>query len=323
MQLKFARNQFLSLAIFFIVFLGAAFLVYSLRPFNAEGKGEEKTMIIVSGERFKNIVERLEEEKIIRSSFAFKTLAILTGKAADLKPGEYRFSSASSSFEILSSLSSGADREIEVVIPDGSSSYEIDRMLSERGIIPEASLIAAVRARSLEGKLLPDTYRFFIDSDADDVVQKFLDNFEAKAAPFLNADRNNAKTNLILASLVQNEVPDFEEQRIVAGIAKKRIREGIPLQVDATICFIKEQRDPKNGCLPITRADLKIDSPYNTYLYRGLPEGPIGNPGVEAIKAALSPKASPYWYYLSDPITKKTIFAKTLDEHNQNRLKYL
>ncbi len=323
MQLQSARNQFLSLAVFFIVFLGAAFLVYSLRPLRAAGDGSEETVIVISGERFKNIVERLEEENIIRSSLAFKTLAILTGKAADLKPGEYRLNSASSSFEIISYLSSGANRELENVIPDGSSSYEIDRMLSERGIIPEASLIAAVRARSLEGKLLPDTYRFFIDSDVDDVVQKFLDNFETKAAPFLNADRKNAKTNLILASLVQNEVPDFEEQRIVAGIAQKRIREGTPLQIDAAICFIKEQRDSKNGCLPITRADLKIDSPYNTYLYRGLPEGPIGNPGVGAIRAALSPKASPYWYYLSDPVTKKTIFAKTLDEHNQNRLKYL
>jgi UPF0755 protein len=93
------------------------------------------------------------------------------------------------------------------------------------------------------------------------------------------------------------------------------------LQVDATICYIKAQQG--QGCLPIMKSDKTIDSPYNTYLYRGLPTGPIGSPGSSALSAAANPATSSYWYYISDPKTDETIFARTLDEHNQNIVKYL
>ena len=106
----------------------------------------------------------------------------------------------------------------------------------------------------------------------------------------------------------------------------------MPLDVDATVCYAKLLENQASrpaasqvaqACYPLTALDFKIDSPYNTYLYRGLPPGPIGNPGVSAIMAAIHPVVSPYWYYLSDPKTGKTIFAKTLDEQTQNRVKYL
>jgi UPF0755 protein len=154
-------------------------------------------------------------------------------------------------------------------------------------------------------------------------LDRFLENFDHRAAPLLAADPARAERNLILASILESEVPDQEERRIVAGILIKRVAAGIPLQVDASICYIKEGLRPEAPCEPITALDKKIESPYNTYLNSGWPPGAISNPGVLAIKATLDPVESPYWYYLSDPLTDKTIFAKTLDEHLANQLKYL
>jgi UPF0755 protein len=138
----------------------------------------------------------------------------------------------------------------------------------------------------------------------------------------LDRDAGNFSRNLILASLLEREVSDFKDRQIVAGILLKRLGVGMPLQVDATICYIKKS-EGQEDCYPLQPADFKKDSPYNTYVNRGLPAGPIGNPGRAAIEAAMSPQKSAYWYYLSDPETGKTIFSETLDTHAANRVKYL
>jgi UPF0755 protein len=105
---------------------------------------------------------------------------------------------------------------------------------------------------------------------------------------------------------------------------KKRMNVGMKLQMDATLCYMKEVvAQAPLPCYPLTSLDFKYDSPYNTYLYKGLPPGPIGNPGTSSIRAALNPRPSPYWFYLSDPLTKRTVFSETLDEHEDNRVKYL
>ena len=223
--------------------------------------------------------------------------------------------------------------EVTITIPEGFTVYDIDRVLSNAFIIRHGDLIVATGANAagsasssvLEGKLLPDTYDFFIGSSASSVIQKFLNNFNAKAEPLLASDPKNAERNLIIASILQKEVASSTDEAIVAGILEKRLTIGMPLDVDATICYIKQQENPTSttGCYPLFAADYKIDSPYNTYLHRGLPPAPIGNPGVEAITAALHPQSSPYWYYLSDPKTGKTIYAVTLAEQEANSNKYL
>jgi len=118
-----------------------------------------------------------------------------------------------------------------------------------------------------------------------------------------------------MASLLEKEVISFEDKQIVSGILWKRLRAGIPLQVDATLLCAREKNK-------VSLEDTKIDSPYNTYQHLGLPLGPICNPGLESIKAAVYPKDSPYWYYLSKP-NKETVFSKTLEEHNLAQAKYL
>ncbi|MBI4094218.1 MAG: endolytic transglycosylase MltG, partial [Candidatus Liptonbacteria bacterium] len=259
---------------------------------------------------------------------SFKVYAFFRGLARDLKPGAYELNPAMSGGEILRVLVHADRRAVTIRVPEGSSSYAIDTLLSDAGVLPRGSFAAQAAREKLEGKLFPDTYRLFTRSTPSEVADVFLENFDEKAMPALPRDPEAAHRALVLASLVEREVPDFEERRLVAGIFLKRLEQRVPLQVDASFCYIKEQRAFLAGarpgsCLPLTELDLKVDSPYNTYLYRGLPPGPIGSPGRGALEAVLSPRRSSYWYYLSDPASKKTIFAVTLDEHAKNKLRYL
>ncbi len=207
-------------------------------------------------------------------------------------------------------------RTVEVTIPEGMTLGEINALLKEKKVIRDEEL-----DQGLEGYLFPDTYEFFAPSSLEEVRAKFEMNFEAKVKPVIPPEitETELKQAIIVASLIEKEVSDPADRKLISGIIWKRLRSDVPLQVDWSICYSKD-RDP---CLPISEADKQIDSPYNTYLYRGLPPGPIANPGLDAILASLNPVRSPYWYYLSDPKTDKTIFSKTLDEHNQNIIKYL
>jgi len=150
---------------------------------------------------------------------------------------------------------------------------------------------------------------------------KMLANFDEKITPDLRKEITKQKKTIFeiitMASLIEKEVAMDEDRAIVSGILWKRIKLGIPLQVDATITYITGKNNTK-----ISLNDTKINSPYNTYKYRGLPPGPIANPGIAAIRAAIFPKSSPYLFYLSAP-DGRTIFSKTLEEHNTAKTRYL
>lgn len=282
---------------------------------------------VEKGEGIQDIAKTLYDAKLIRSQGLFKFFAFVTGRAHLLKPGEYVFREGVGTFELISTLAEGPSRDVLVVIPEGFTLYDIDAELARAGVLAAGSLLKLDKKMPgmLEGYLFPDTYRFYLNSTTTDVIEKMSENFDRKARPLLEAatrgDKKKFERALIIASLLEKEVPDREERRIVAGIIEKRLGDYFPLQIDATICYIKQKRS--QTCEPIRALDLKIDSPYNTYLHRGLPPAPISNPGLDAIYASLNPVSSPYWYYLSDPKTKKTIFSKTLEEHRENRAKYL
>ena len=204
-----------------------------------------------------------------------------------------------------------------VTIPEGWMVEEINALLKQEGILVDSEL-----SKELEGYLFPDTYEFFLDSSLEVVENRFKENFQERILELdLSMEDKDLKEIVVMASLIEKEVKDPKEQRIVSGVLWKRIENSVPLQVDATLCYIKAQRG--STCLPIAKSDKDIDSPYNTYLYRGLPPNPIGSPGFSALSAAANPADSPYWYYISNPETGSTIFASTLDEHNLNIVKYL
>ena len=316
---KFFTNKLFILPAI-IAFLIISSFFYELRA--VSGDSAKKIFEISPGEGFFEISGRLKDERLIRSVKAFEIYTVAIGLAGGIKPGIYELSGNLSASAIVGILSESAN-EIQVVIPDGASVYDIDALLSAKKILPAGFLIAFSEKNYIEGKLYPDTYKFFEHSSPEAIVGKFLENFRAKAEPLLNKDPIHYAQNLVLSSLVQKEVSDETDSKIVAGILKKRLSIGMKLDVDATICYLKKKLKNEFTCYPLVPEDFKIDSPYNTYLRAGLPPGPIGSPNKEAISAVLNAAPSPYWFYLSDPKTGKTIFSKTLDEQSANRRIYL
>ncbi len=226
-----------------------------------------------------------------------------------------------------------ASNEISITFPEGFTLRQIEDRLAASGLAKKSDLadfkfIAAAEppvlagrpaGASLEGYLFPDTYRFYKNATMTDIVYKILANLDEKITPDLRLGIKNSGRNfyeiLTMASIIEKEVPLDSDRPIIAGILWKRLDSGVPLQADATLAYITGRKN-------VAAADKKIDSPYNTYLYRGLPKGPIDNPGLSAIKAVIFPQKSPYWYYLSAK-DGKTIYARTLDEQNRNRAVYL
>jgi UPF0755 protein len=284
-------------------------------------------------------VHNLYAAGLIRSSLATEFYLLISGRALDLRPGLYRLSPSDWTPTIAKTIAGGNAGEVTVRIPEGANIYQIDGILSDALVLRPGDLISFNKnfikktSSTLEGMLFPDTYNFFTDANASSVADEFLANFNAKAAPVLAGDAKNATQDLILASIIEKEVPSSTDEELVAGILLKRLKAGIPLDVDASVCYAKlmvafattpaAQQGAATSCNSLTAADFKIDSPYNTYLYKGLPPGPIGSPGLSAIEAALHPQSSPYWYYLSDPKTGATIYATTLAQQEANQRKYL
>ena len=320
----------------FLVIIFSTYFYYSLSPVLGKTGGEK--LLISSGTSFNGIAELLKEKKIIRSLGAFKFYNLLTGSAHQLKPGTYSLDASLSIPEIVKLLVRGPE-DLEILITEGKTLKDIDIDLSSKGLIASGELttfpISTLEAeydflgnrKTLEGFLFPDTYRIAPGSTVVLIVKKVLDNFGAKALPALinRQIQNDASAwydDLIIASLIEKEIPLKEDRRLVAGILRKRLSLGMPLQVDATVVYAKCGGGFDN-CGALTKSDFGIKSPYNTYYYKGLPPAPIANPGLDAVAAAVNPQDSQFLYYLSDPATGKTIFAKTLREHNINKARYL
>ncbi len=281
-----------------------------------------------AGNGFRTVAQNLYAMHLIRSPLAFELFSLVDGHAFALKPGWYRLNPSMDTPQIIMALFNGGTGEATVVIPEGSNMYDIDRILSNALVIRPGALINLATAQNLEGRLFPDTYQFYTNDNVAAAVKEMTNDFNAKAMPLLVADPATANAideerSLIIASIIQKEVPSQSDEELVAVIILKRLAAGMPLDIDATVCYAKLLAAATAHACSLSALDFKINSPYNTYLHKGLPPGPIGNPGTSAITAALHPQSSPYFYYLSDPATGKTIFAKTLDEQNQNRVKYL
>lgn len=288
--------------------LYVAYFFYALTPVSSETNLMQ--VAVAKGQGFREIAGLLKNKGLIRSDQAFKVYVILSGKAGSLKAGDYLLSPSLSARAITRNLVQGPELDIAITVVEGETVKDINAKLKTAGIFSGNNKIS----QNQEGYLFPDTYRFFPNSSVADVLEKFSENFRKKV---FNIDYQT----LIMASLIEKEVPLAEDRFLVSGILWKRLKEDMPLQVDAAICYAKLKS--LTGCYPLRREDFSSDSRYNTYKYYGLPPSPIGNPGLDTILAARHPRESEYWYYLSDPKTKKTVFAKTLDEHNENRAQYL
>ncbi|OGY62790.1 MAG: hypothetical protein A2745_00760 [Candidatus Harrisonbacteria bacterium RIFCSPHIGHO2_01_FULL_44_13] len=314
----------LKIRILKIVCLGFSALIISFFLYflqSPSGVEQSKEFRVVKGEGLAEIAAGLEADYLIRSPAAFKIYAFVSGSARHLKPGDYFLSPSWSVPKIVKKLVAGIPEDVIITVIEGETVADINVKLGILGILREEEELA----QKLEGYLFPDTYRFFLDSSLEEIEKKFSENFNKKALSTLETKTSyqlpvTDYQILIMASLIEKEIPFSDDRFLVSGILWKRLKSGMALQVDASICYAKLRTS--SGCR-LSKSDFDIDSVYNTYKYAGLPPTPIGNPGLDAIYAALHPRPSEYWYYLSDPKTKKTIFSETLDEHNDNRAKYL
>lgn len=286
---------------------------------------------VEKGQSAKTIADNLVKAGLIDKPFIFRLYAYFSLSQYALKPGEYELSPNMPIRDIADTLIFGGTNEVLITIPEGFTLKQIeDRLVAVKLIQPgelvnyrftvsPLILFDKPKTAPLEGYLFPDTYRFFKDAVLSDIVSKMVVNLDSKLTSELKLAIKNSSYStfqvLTMASLIEKEVKSDSDREIVSGILWKRLKAGIPLQVDATLVYITGRKE-------ISDADKKINSPYNTYYYRGLPKGPIANPGLSAIKAAIYPKANPYWYYLSAK-DGTTIFSKTLEEHNRNKVMYL
>lgn len=282
-------------------------VIYFFWSVNSHGKGEEKEIIIKSGQSTRQIAKNLEEKGVITSETVFTFYTKLKGEM--IQVGVYKLSRAESMKEILGILASGKASEYLVTIPEGWRLTQIDELLAEKGVITAGELEKI--ASSDEGYLFPDTYRFLPKTPATEVRQMMLDNFKKKTVGL-----NLTRDNVILASIVEREAKFDEDRARIAGVYLNRLEKGMKLEADPTVQYAKGSWEP------IKVPDYhNATSPYNTYLNLGLPPGPICNPGLKSLEAVLQPEKNGYLYFFHKS-DGRAVFSSTFEEHEANLKKY-
>lgn len=312
---------FCSGIIFLILFLiGIAFFAYYQIKTPLIQEGQETLFIIEKGQGLKEIAANLEEVELIRSKNWFMTYIFYRGWAAQLQAGEYLLNPSWNISQIAQKIVKGEiiSFEVLITIPEGFTLKQIDARLAKAGLIKSGELASKTE---LEGYLFPDTYQFNKDTELEEIIEIMRENFNTKLDEELKQEIvKQGKTIdqiIIMASLLEKEVPLYEDRQIAAGIFWKRIATNYPLQSCATIAYVLEIDK-----WIYSIEDTEINSPYNTYQNIGLPPGPISNPGLSAIKAAIYYKTSDYNFFLSKP-DGETVFSKDFEEHKENKAKYL
>ncbi len=280
-----------------------------------------KKITVESGASLGQVSLLLKEEQFIRSRLMFEFCLITISGDRNVVAGNYLFKQPLGACGVASRIARGISGvpATKVTIPEGMSNARMAEVLAKALSKFDAKIFIA-DTQTLEGYLFPETYFFSPTAKADDVKKSMSVQFEKKIEPLKSAIEKSGhplKEIIIMASILEKEAQTPEDQALVSGILWKRIKIGMPLQVDAPFYYLLGKESSE-----LTLSDLAMKSGYNTYKNKGLPVGPIGNPGLSAIRAAITPVPSPYLYYLSD---KDNVmhYAKTFEEHKVNKTKYL
>ncbi len=305
-----------------LIFIGAVMI---FAPKAVAGK---PIFEIKKGQSLAVTARLLAQEHLIYSRYLFEAYALLTDRGSYLRAGNYALPSSVSTESLLEIFTTGRglSNDLVITVPEGTNLAEIDQVFARSGLLASGQLLNA-KNLSREGYLFPDTYRFQPHTSPADVVNKLSDTFTAKVGDAVSASGDHLKTTIIIASMLEKEVRTQQDMQLVAGIIQRRLKLGMPLQLDATVAYGACLHHFTQGLFcDVSQvgiaAALHVDGPYNTYTRKGLPAGPISNPGLQAIQAALHPQASDYLYYLNAP-DGTTIYSKTAAEHERARQKYL
>ena len=281
---------------------------------------------IPPGTAFSQVSHLLHEKRLLGQEWFFQILGRVQQLDRKIIPGEYELHAGMRPTELLAKLVAGDVYQHSVTIPEGYNVVQIAEILDQKGLAdkreilrlnrdPEFIASVNIKASTLEGYLFPDTYRFARYTPPEFVVRTFVTRFHEMVTPELRAQAKEMGMTLqevlTLASVVEKETGLASERPLVSGVFHNRLRKNIPLQSDPTVIYALEYFDGN-----IRKADLSVNSPYNTYRVRGLPPGPIANPGLAAIQAALYPTPSDFVYFVSRNDGSHQ-FSVTLAEHNR------
>jgi UPF0755 protein len=277
------------------------------------------------------IAGRLAEADVVPSRVAFLAVAAGRGRIRHLKAGEYEIPRGATTLDVVDLLASGRVRQHVVLHPEGATIAELARLLENARLARAEDVIRAasdekllrtldINGPSLEGYLFPDTYQFVRGLSAEEMLGRMVQRLRSKLTPDLVARAKarglDVHRLLTLASIIEREAVDPEEQRLISAVFWNRLRLDMPLQADPTVQYAvaKERR-------ALTRADLATDHPYNTYMRRGLPPGPIASPGLGALQAAVDPAPVNYLYFVARDDRTHT-FSTNVTEHNRAVTRY-
>ena len=264
---------------------------------------------IEKGQGLEEVAIELKDNDIIWSKNFISAYIFILDKATDVKAGHYELRTCDNVFQIANKITSNQFPDQKFTIIPGWTNRKIAKELVENNFI-DHEIEFLDKVEGIEGYLYPDTYFLHNTNTVNELIEKAQDNYNSKAKD-LNYD------DLILASIIEKELQTIEDKKIGAGVLINRLRIGMALQVDASLTYILGK-----GSLDLTKKDLELDSPYNTYKRTGLPPTPICNPSLDSINAVLEPIDSDYLYYLTTP-EGETIFSKTLEEHRAAKWEHL
>jgi UPF0755 protein len=331
----------LLLVLFLLALAGAGAAAWFV--FLPAGPSGETFVEIAPGSSSTQIGIALEKAGVIRSRYGFD--AVRLWKRGVLKAGEYRFDHAAPVTEVYVRIARGDVFTLPVTIPEGANRFDIAARIEQAGLVKREDFLAVtvhdtaliadmdLQAKTLEGYLFPDTYRFPRKATAGQIAAVMVRRFRTAAASIglsgtasmATGSAANVHAVVTLASLVERETAVPSERPLVASVLANRLAKGMPLMTDPAVIYGLEAEGKWRGT--IYRSDLagkEQDTPYNTYKHAGLPPGPIASPGLASLRAAMQPAATDYLYFVAagaDP-QGHSRFAATLDEHNRNVANY-
>jgi UPF0755 protein len=310
-----------------LLFIGMWLILWAPNTFDGD-----RFIHVSKGENFRQVEDSLEHAGIIRSTFLFKIAGKLTGWTTRMQIGKYRFRSGMSNLEILNDIRTGSTIEmIQVSIAEGLRASRQASILSRRIGIDSARFMALVHdtafvrslgidAPSLEGYLMPMTYRFYWQANEDDIIRMFVTEFNKVYTDTLRkrAQKLGLTVNevLTMASIIENETAVDTERAMIAGVYYNRLKKNMRLQADPTVQYALQEHPHR-----LHYSDLATESAYNTYRHEGLPPGPINNPGKQSIIAALYPDKHRFLFFVANGIGGHT-FTKTYNDHLRAVQKY-
>jgi UPF0755 protein len=326
MSLAAGRPRRTGLGVALVVLAAAllsAFLLFDTHP---PGSWEGKLVLVPKGSPLPEVVGILREGGILPHPLAFRALVLLTFSGRRLHYGEYAFPTPPSAFEAWRKLVRGDVIRYEVTVPPGANLYDVAKLLEEKNLATAEAFLATaaspavlgrleIPGESAEGYLFPDSYILVKPVTPEEIIEFMVRQFRRKVPPDAEKRAKEAGLSLhqvvTIASIIEKETGVEEEKPLVSAVIRRRLALGMPLQMDPTVIYGVKRFDGT-----VTRKDLRTAGPYNTYLNRGLPPGPIANPGLAALAAALSPAKEEYLFFVSRNDGSHT-FSRTLPEHNR------